>query len=101
MVSVSCFGVRVLVMLYFMLVHYTFSSVWVAEWPPFRKQLPALLAICCLCILYICNIFLFPVGICLLIASVPVHCFFYYYRLFPYLVWFTFGSVIVVCIIFA
>ena len=34
MVSVSCFGVRVSVMFHFMFVHYTFSSVWVAEWPP-------------------------------------------------------------------
>ena len=29
-VSVSCFGVRVSVMSYFMFVHYTFSSVWVS-----------------------------------------------------------------------
>ena len=36
-VSVSCFGVRVSLMLHFMFVHYTFSSVWVAEWPPFGK----------------------------------------------------------------
>ena len=36
-VSVSCFGVRVLVMFHFMFVHYTFSSVCVAEWPPFGK----------------------------------------------------------------
>ena len=35
MVSVSCFGVRVSVMFHFMFAHYTFSSVWVAEWPPF------------------------------------------------------------------
>ena len=34
MVSVSCFGVRFSVMFHFMFVHYTFSSVWVAEWPP-------------------------------------------------------------------
>ena len=40
MVSVRCFGVRVSVMFHFMFVHYTFSSVWVAEW---------------------CNIYLFPV----------------------------------------
>ena len=32
MVSVSCFGVRVSVMFHLMFVHYTFSSVWVAEW---------------------------------------------------------------------
>ena len=37
MVSVSCFGVRVPVMFHFMFVHYTFSSVWFAEWPPFSE----------------------------------------------------------------
>ena len=31
------FSVRVSVMFHFMLVHYTFSSGWVAEWPPFWK----------------------------------------------------------------
>ena len=36
-VSVSCFGVRVSVMFHFMFVHYAFSSVKVAEWPPFGK----------------------------------------------------------------
>ena len=46
MVSVSCFGVRVSVMFHFMFVHYTFNSVWVAEWPPFGKWLPARLTIC-------------------------------------------------------
>ena len=35
MVSVSCFGVRDSVMFLSMFVPYTFSSVWVAEWPPF------------------------------------------------------------------
>ena len=35
--SVSCFGVEVSVMFHFIFVHYTFSSVWVAEWPPFGK----------------------------------------------------------------
>ena len=49
-------------MFHFMFVHYTFSSVWVAEWPPFEKKLPARLAICSHCILSsICNIYLFPV----------------------------------------
>ena len=51
MVSVRCFGVRVSVMFNFMFAHYTFSSVWVAEWPPFGKYLPARLAICSHCIL--------------------------------------------------
>ena len=36
-VSVACFGVRVSVMFHLMFVNYTFSSVWVAEWPPFGK----------------------------------------------------------------
>ena len=27
-------------MFHLMFVHYTFSSVWVAEWPPFGKKLP-------------------------------------------------------------
>ena len=36
-VSVSCFGVRVSVMFHFIFVHYTFSSVTVAEWPHFGK----------------------------------------------------------------
>ena len=60
MVSVRCFGVRVSVMFHFMFVHYTFSSVWVAEWPPFGKLLPAQLEIFSHCILSICNIYLFP-----------------------------------------
>ena len=61
MVSVSCFGVSVSVKFHFMFVHYTFSSVWVAEWPHFLKKLPSRLAICFHCILSICNIYLFSV----------------------------------------
>ena len=60
MVSVTCIGVRFSVMFHFMFAHYTFSSFWVAEWPPFGKRLPARLAICSPCILSICNIYLFP-----------------------------------------
>ena len=48
-------------MFHLMIVHYTFSSVWVAEWPPFGKKLPARLAICSHCVLSVCNINLFPV----------------------------------------
>ena len=67
-------------MFHFLFVHYTFSSVWVAEWPPFGKYLPSRSVICSHCILSVCDIYLFPVygfksGICLLIAPVPVHCF--------------------------
>ena len=36
-VSVTCIGVRFSVMSHFMFAHYTFISVWVAEWPPFGK----------------------------------------------------------------
>ena len=61
MFSVSCFGVRVSVMFHFMFVHYTFSSVWVAGWPPFGRWLPARLAVCSHCVFSICNIDLFPV----------------------------------------
>ena len=60
-VSLRCFGVRVSVMFHFMFVHYTFSFVWVAEWQPFGKYLPAQLVIRSHCILSICNIYLFPV----------------------------------------
>ena len=35
--SVTCFGVRVSVTFHFMCVYIIFSSVWVAEWPPFGK----------------------------------------------------------------
>ena len=35
--SVACFGVRVSVIFHLMFVHYTFTSVLVAEWPPFGK----------------------------------------------------------------
>ena len=61
MVSVAYFGVRVSVMFHLMFVPYTFSSVWVTEWPPFGKKLPARLTICSHCLLSICNIYLFPV----------------------------------------
>ena len=61
MVSVNCFGARVSVMFHFMFVHYTFCSIWVAEWPHFGKKLPARLAIRSHCILSICNIYLFPI----------------------------------------
>ena len=61
MISVACFGVRVSVDVLPYVWSYTFSSVWVTELPPFRKQLPARLAIYSQCLLSICNIYLFPV----------------------------------------
>ena len=70
-------------MFYLMFVHNTFSSVWVAEWPPFGKEPPTRLALCSHCILSICNYsfsrFGFEGGIWFLIASVPVHCLFVVY----------------------
>ena len=38
-----------------MVVHNTFSSVWVAEWLPFGKELPTRLAMCshCICLFVI------------------------------------------------
>ena len=61
-----------------MFVHYTFSSVWVAEWPPFGKELTIRFALSSHCILSICNFSYFPFGfesgVRLFIASVPVHC---------------------------
>ena len=48
-------------MFHLMFVYYTFSSVWVAEWPPFGKYLPARLAICSHYLLSICDFYLFPI----------------------------------------
>ena len=59
MVSVACVGVKVSVMFRLMLVHYTFSSVWVAEWPPFWKWLLAWSVICSHSLLSICIFYLF------------------------------------------
>ena len=48
-------------MFHLKLVNYTFKSVWVAEWPPFGKKLPARLTIICShCLFSICNIIYFP-----------------------------------------
>ena len=50
------FSVRFSLTFHLMFVHqYYFSSVWVAEWQPFGKELPTLLTICFLCILTICT----------------------------------------------
>ena len=46
--------------------HIIFSLVWVAEWPPFGKELPTLLAICSLCISHFC----IEGGILVLVAPV-------------------------------
>ena len=40
------FGVRVSVIFHLTCVNIIFSSVWVAEWPPFWKQLLTRLTIC-------------------------------------------------------
>ena len=61
-----------------MFIHIIFSSVRVAEWPPFGKELLTRLTICYLCVLTICNFsysrFGFEGGIRVLIAPVPGRC---------------------------
>ena len=58
-------------------VHIIFSSVMVADWPPFGKKLLTRLTICSLCFLTICNLSYFPFWlkgwILVLIASVLDH----------------------------
>ena len=49
-------------MFHLMFVHYTFSSVLVAEWPPFVKLLRTRLAIFTYCILSICILFISHFG---------------------------------------
>ena len=48
-------------MFHLIFVHYTFSSVWVAERPPFGKKVPARSAICSHFLLSIFNFYLFPI----------------------------------------
>ena len=52
------------------------SSVWVADWPPFVKELLTRLTICSFCILTICNLSYFPFcfRVSDLIVSVPGLC---------------------------
>ena len=58
-----------------MCVHIIFSSLLVAEWPYFGKELLPRLTICSPCILTLCNFSYFPLyfegWIWVLIASVP------------------------------
>ena len=54
------FGVSVSVMFHLKFVHYTFSSIWIVEWPTFGKELLILLAKSSLCILSFCNFSYFP-----------------------------------------
>ena len=77
--SVASFSVRYLVIFHHMFVHYTFSSVWVAEWPSFGKSCP--LGWPCILILFCLFVFhLFPILVSrtgfffFLIAQVLVHC---------------------------
>ena len=49
-------------MLHLMFAHTIFSSVWVADWPAFEKELPTRLTICSICTLTIIFVILiFPV----------------------------------------
>ena len=67
-------------MFHIMFVHYTFSSVWVAEWPPLgliaARSVSNLFSLCFVYLQYlIISCFGFKSGICILVAPVPVHCF--------------------------
>ena len=66
-------------MFHFMFAHYTFSSVWNAEWPPFGKAARSVSNLFSLYFVYLQYLFIyrfgFKSGIRLLIAPVPVHCF--------------------------
>ena len=42
---------------------YYFSSVWVAEWPHFWRELLTRLTICSICILTICNLVISRSGV--------------------------------------
>ena len=59
------FGVRVSVTFHLTCVHIIFSSVWVAEWPPFGKKLLTRLTICSLCIALVAPVH----GLCTLFTS--------------------------------
>ena len=58
--SVVYFGVRVSVTFHLMCVQVICSSIWVAELPPFGKEMLTGLTMCSLCILTICNFSYFP-----------------------------------------
>ena len=60
-----------------------FCSVWVAEWPPFGKELLTCLTKCSLYILTVILIishFGFEGGIPVLIAPAPCHCTCYFFE---------------------
>ena len=59
--SVSCFDVRVSVMFHFMFVHYILIQFGLLSGNLLGNSCPVRLAICSHCILFICNIYLFPV----------------------------------------
>ena len=58
--AVACFWCQSSIDVSSMCVHIIFSSVLVAEWPYFRKELLPRLAICSLRILTLCNFSYFP-----------------------------------------
>ena len=66
-------------MIHLMFVHYTFSSVWVAEWSPFENRCPLVwpfvLNVFCVFFFLFISHFGSQSGMWLLITPVPVHCF--------------------------
>ena len=69
------FGGRISVAFHLLCVRVILSSVWVAEWPPFGKELLTRLTICYLCIMTICGFGYFQFLVLrVLNASVPGIC---------------------------
>ena len=71
--SVACFVVRVSVMFHLMFVHYTISSVWVADSCPLGW--PFVLIVVCLFVIFIYFPFWFYERDLAIDCPVPVHCF--------------------------
>ena len=83
--SVVYFGVRVSATFHLIGVHIIISSVWIAEWISFGKELLIRLTMCSLFIWTICNFSYFPfwfgVWVWFLFASVPGLCVLFAFRL--------------------
>ena len=74
MVTVACFEIRVSVMFHPMFFHYTFSSVWVAEWKIAACSVGHTFSLSFVYLYFkFISYFGFKSGIWLVIAPVPVH----------------------------
>ena len=80
MTSVACFGGGLSVVFRLVFVRCAFGSVWVVGWPPFGDGCPLGwpfgLVVCRLFVVFVCFPFGFGGGFWLLVAPVPVYCFY-------------------------